>query len=419
MINRLRQPEFKALNRPEFLKPESVNNHQFYFSAEGSGITKVEIYFRSGVMYQSEKLVAGFTASLMLEATTSKNSNIVADIIDSNGASLSFFTANYSQILTLVCMQKKLPAMLELIKELLTQPAFDENDFFVLRNNAIEKYKINLKKVDFLSNRAMNKNIFGENTFFGSITTDDDYSRITTQKLRNHFSTFIKRGYTHSIISGDVSKDSRKLLDDFFSCFQNYVAENKTPIKIDFSNSKEETINVPSAVQSSIQIAFEAVGRENSDFPKLQLTNMVLGGYFGSRLMNNLREENGYTYGIGSSISPLMGNGYLTISTEVGGEVTQPATKEIEKEIHLLCSEKIHEDELTLARNYLFGSFLSNSDGVFAMADRFSTIYDCHLTYNYYENYFNTIGEMNPTHILETANKYFTKPSIKIIAGKI
>jgi predicted Zn-dependent peptidase len=92
----------------------------------------------------------------------------------------------------------------------------------------------------------------------------------------------------------------------------------------------------------------------------MRVLNTMLGGYFGSRLMTNLREDKGYTYGIGSAMVPLQHSGYFFITCEVGAEVTGEALKEIRKELDLLRSEEVKEEELSLVKNYMLGSFLGH-----------------------------------------------------------
>jgi len=145
----------------------------------------------------------------------------------------------------------------------------------------------------------------------------------------------------------------------------------------------------------------------------------VFGGYFGSRLMANIREDKGYTYGIGSAMVSFRHAGYFTISTEVGAEVTKDAIKEIYFELNKLQTEKISENELSLIRNYMLGTFLRSIDGPFALADRFKGIYFNGLNYDYYERYVETIKSITPKQLQDLANKYLKKDEmIELVVGK-
>jgi predicted Zn-dependent peptidase len=156
------------------------------------------------------------------------------------------------------------------------------------------------------------------------------------------------------------------------------------------------------------------------DHHKLQVFNTILGGYFGSRLMTNIREDKGYTYGIGSGIISLQNSGYFFISTEVGADVTKDALAEIYKEIELLRTEEVSLEELDLVKNYMLGHFLKSCDGAFNMASLFESVDSFGLDYSFYDEYINTIKTITPKTIKELGVKYFKKSDLKeVVVGKI
>jgi predicted Zn-dependent peptidase len=147
--------------------------------------------------------------------------------------------------------------------------------------------------------------------------------------------------------------------------------------------------------------------------------NTVLGGYFGSRLMANIREDKGYTYGIGSGASSLNRGGALFIATEVGADVCKAAVTEIEKEINILKTELVPENELSLVRNYMLGSLLGSLENIFSHADKFKNIYFSGLDYDYYDRYTQVIRSSTAEDVLKTANKYLNLDKFyKVIVGK-
>jgi predicted Zn-dependent peptidase len=178
------------------------------------------------------------------------------------------------------------------------------------------------------------------------------------------------------------------------------------------------TIEKEGAVQSAIRIGRVLFNKTHPDYLGMQVLNAVLGGYFGSRLMANIREDKGYTYGIGSGLVSMFGGGYFVISTEVGVEVTNAALKEIYYEIDKLQHELVGEDELELVRNYLIGVFLRSTDGPFAIGDRLKGIVGYGLGYEYYERYVETIRTITPEQLRDLANKYLKKEDlIELVVG--
>lgn len=185
--------------------------------------------------------------------------------------------------------------------------------------------------------------------------------------------------------------------------------------KSEFSPSFQ-FIEKKEAIQSSIRIGSPLISYEHKDFTRLKVMNTIFGGYFGSRLMANIREEKGYTYGIGSVVMAKENMGNLIIYTEVGTDVTQATLDEIRKEIKLMQTEKVGEEELYKVKNYLLGSLLQNTDGVFDQLERYKTLYYFNLPNNYYSKYIEEVRATTPEEIITLANTYLNDLSF-VVAG--
>jgi zinc protease len=148
--------------------------------------------------------------------------------------------------------------------------------------------------------------------------------------------------------------------------------------------------------------------RSHADFAGMKVLNAILGGYFGSRLMNNLREDKGYTYGIGSSVVPLRKGGYFVISGEVGAGVTKEALSEIKFELNRLCAEQVGESELSLVRSYLTGEMLRAVDGPFAQADLYRELIEDGLEISHFEELIDTIRHINAQQLQDLAIRYLS-----------
>ena len=162
-----------------------------------------------------------------------------------------------------------------------------------------------------------------------------------------------------------------------------------------------------------------AINRIHPDFPGLQVLNCLLGGYFGSRLMANIREDKGYTYGIGSAVVSMRDAGYFFIATEVGADVCTAALGEIEKEVNLLKSSLVESPELDLVRNYMLGSMLGSLENAFSHADKFKNVYFSGLDYGYYDDYIKTVKNIDREEIMRLAAKYLDFENFtKVIVGR-
>ncbi len=175
-----------------------------------------------------------------------------------------------------------------------------------------------------------------------------------------------------------------------------------------------------SALQSAIRLGCQTISRTHPDYPALQFVNTLLGGFFGSRLMRNIREEKGYTYSIGSAIATLKHTGFMTIVTEVGVDVTQATLAEIEKEINLLKAQVASKDEVNLVKTYMEGSMLGSLESIFSHADKFKSVLLNEMTLTYYSYYMDQIRNMSPEKVYDIANKYLDfNAMVKVVVGKI
>jgi predicted Zn-dependent peptidase len=171
--------------------------------------------------------------------------------------------------------------------------------------------------------------------------------------------------------------------------------------------------------QSAIRIGKILFNKHHPDFLAMQILNTILGGYFGSRLMKNIRENKGYTYGIGSMIVSLHHSGYFVIASEVGKDVCRAALKEIYKEMKILRETTIPEDELTVVKHYLMGEVIRMFDGPFALAESLKAIVEYGLDYDYYDKTIETIKHTTARQLLDLANQYFAPGTFtEIVAGK-
>jgi predicted Zn-dependent peptidase len=221
-------------------------------------------------------------------------------------------------------------------------------------------------------------------------------------------------------MSGKIEDKTLMLLNELFGNWKNTSTVPAFNMAYQSASDKLHYIEKPDALQSAIRIGIPLVNRTHPDFIGLQILNTALGGYFGSRLMANIREDKGYTYGIGSGIASLQQAGYFFISTEVGVDVTSATLVEIEKEVDLLKLELISEEELALIQNFMMGSLLGSLENAFSHADKFKNIYFYGLGYEYYDKYIKTVKDITPQELRDLANKYWDYDAFyKVVVGKM
>ena len=424
MLQRKIAPEFKGIDNIHLLKPQHIKLDNgcnlFYFNSGDQELVRIEWIFNNLSFDASKPLLNMVTNTMLTDGTSKLTAAEIADRVDFYGAFLQVdYGFDHSQV-TLFTLVKHLASTLPVIKAILTDSIFPEKELETFKRNQQQKLQVNLKKNDVVARRMFNKAVYG-NTIYGFGAEAADYDNLSRNDIMAHFKQMYQPVNCTIVIAGKINNDTINILSNEFSNgWQNSIG------KADTVQSKPQAIGKhfnlaekPEALQSAIRIGGPMINRLHPDFPALQVLNTVLGGYFGSRLMANIREDKGYTYGIGSGMSSFKQGGAFFIATEVGADVCKSAIQEIEKEISILKTEIIPDDELSLVRNYMLGSLLGSLENVFSHADKFKNLYFAGLDYEYYDRYTETIKTVTADYLLTLANRYFDFDGFyKVIVGK-
>ena len=392
----------------------------FTLSAGLQDLVKVEFLFLNKDFEVNDPLLNSATNRMLSDGTTKYTAQQLADHIDYYG---SFFetdeNSDFSSIM-LYSLNKHLEATLPFVSDILHNPIFPASELETYIRNNKQRLIVENEKVSSLARRKFNEVIFGEKHPYGYFVQTSDFDKLKREHLNEHF----KKKYSPSncviIVSGLVKDDSVKLLNKFFG--QTKITTeilNSSQQAFTPSTQKKHLIEKNGAVQSALRIGKPFFNRAHPDYPGMAVLNTILGGYFGSRLMSNIREDKGYTYGIGSAVASMKQDGYFFISTEVGADVTNAAIEEIYKEIEILKDEHVDNEELEMARNYMLGTFLKGMDGAFQLAERFKSIYLYDLDYSYYDRYLQKIKTIQADELRDLARKYFDLSGFyEIVVGR-
>jgi predicted Zn-dependent peptidase len=383
-------------------------------------LVKIEIIFEAGISFQKQKLVSSFTNKMLAEGTKSFTAYEIAKIFDSYGA---YYSANVDKdyaSLTLYCLTKFLDQILPVFTEIICEPKFPENELQTLANKTKQEFIVNLKKVKSVAQLNFPALVFGAKHPYGQKAEESDFDKITRQGVQSFYQKNYLNSDSRIFISGKLNKEIIKKLKYYF---------NKLNIKIDTPDfepnfkvkqkSGLHHIKVEDALQSAIWVGKKLFNKCDPDFIGMQVLNTILGGYFGSRLMSNIREDKGYTYGINSAIVSHKNDGFFAIQTEVGSKYTDATISEIHKEIALLQSKKINNTELDLIKNYISGQLIRGLDGPFAVHDKLKSAVMFDLDLNYYQHFLDQVLSITPEIIRNLANKHLQKSSLtELIVGK-
>lgn len=423
ILDRKQAPEFRAIEHISLIKPQAKllpnGCNIFYFDSGDQDLVRIEWIFGNQRFEPSKPLLNIAANTMLLEGTKSLTSAQIADKIDFYGA---FLQADYGydqSNLTLYSLNKHLGNTLPVVKDILEHSVFPESELETFIRNQLQKLQVNLRKNDILARRSFNKALFG-NTLYGLAAEPENYKSLNRADLQQLFSQMYQPCNCTIIVAGKITPASAMLIEETFGNWDNYqVHPDTTQPPVENAAELLYYIEKPEALQSAIRMGSPAINRCHPDFPALQVLITVLGGYFGSRLMTNIREDKGYTYGIGAGTSSLKHAGSLFIATEVGADVCKAAMTEVEKELKRLQDELIPEDELSLVRNFLMGAFLGSLENVFSHADKFKSLYFSGLDYGYYDLYTETVKSVGAARLQELAQRYLNFDEFyKVIVGK-
>jgi predicted Zn-dependent peptidase len=394
-----------------------INIHRI--QAGNEAVLKVDFIFNAGSLHQTKKGQASLTNRMIAEGTNKYSAKQLADALDFYGAYISTRSATDESSVTLYCLSKHLSSCLTYIYEMFTDANFPEDDLKILTQNSVQKLAVNEQKNSFLVRKYFYESIFGEENPYGSSINKGDYLNINRRDLVDFYQTNYINKLEHILISGQADEESINEMEKFCTKFSNTITKN-TILFPAFNPSKEKKKfnNKPGSSQSAIRIGRPIFNRSHKDFRKFQLLNLILGGYFGSRLMKNIREDKGLTYGIYSSLESYKNGACWYIETEMNNELREKGLFEIYKELKTLREDLIDDEELQTAKNYLLGSFLRSIDSPFSLADRYKILLDYNLEYSYYYEFIEIVKNTKAEEIRSLANEYLQEADLyEIIVG--
>lgn len=371
---------------------------------------QLEMVFPAGSFYESETLVAAATNFLMKNGTAQHSALEISEAIDYYGAYLNRTSAHENATYTLHCLSKHLPALMPTLQEVILEPGFPEEELAIYKQNMKQRLVVNLQKSDFVANRHIDRYLFGEFHPYGRVSTMEGYDALQAETLR----AFYQRHYTYNncriFMAGNVPENAIALLNEAFGKTQwndtSRIIKPELPI-LPATEKKYRIFNDENGVQGAIRIARPFPNRYHPDFPKMLVLNTVFGGYFGSRLMSNIREEKGYTYGIHSQVYNFRQASAINITTEAGRDVCEAAITEVYKEMERMQNELIDEEEILLVRNYMIGSILGDLDGAFHIIQRWKNLILNDLDENYFYNNIRTIKKISVEELQQLAKQYY------------
>jgi zinc protease len=423
MLDRTISPDFQTIKEINIPPAQTIilsNGIPLYVINVGEQpVIKIEFSFDAGNWQESQNGVSLFTSKMITEGTAKHNSAEISEYFDKFGSFTESGQGLDRANFVVYGLKKHLPDLLPMVKEILENATFPESELQTLKNIQLQTLQVNAEKTAFVANKIFRKTIFGDHHPYGNSLTKEGIEGISQEILINFYRNYWQGKPFRIFLSGNIGDSEVELLEQYFGDKKiDQASENKQVTNKLFSKGESIVIEKEGAMQSSIRIGKQLMTRKHPDFFTMLLLNEILGGYFGSRLMKNIREEKGFTYGISSNLALFGQAGYFVIGTDVKREFTQKTIDEIHKEIRILQTELISANELETVKNYMVGSFAGSLNTPFDITDRYKVIFSENLPLDFYKNYISNIQQISDVMLLEAANKYLAIDSLfEIVVG--
>jgi predicted Zn-dependent peptidase len=379
----------------------------YYINDGAEEVAMIDFVFDAGNYYEEKTTVAAAANYLLKNGTTNKSAFEITEFFEYYGAYLNRQCNNETATITLHCLSRHLKELLPVIRELITESIFPESELEIFKQNSIQRLSVNLLKCDFVANRLIDEYLYGPEHPYGKVSHKQDIEAVQKEELEDFFEKCYLKSRCRIFSAGKLPADFEQLLETHFgdlSLNENIIkpAYPRTPDP----ERKHFVSNDEKGVQGAIRIGRPFPNRHHPDFKKVLVLNTLFGGYFGSRLMANIREEKGYTYGIHSFLQNHIGDTSWIISTEAGTTVCEAAIKEIYKEMEVLRNEPVNDEELLLVKNYMMGLNLGYLDGPFQVIARWKNLILNDLGADYYYDSINTIKHISKDELQALAETY-------------
>ncbi len=408
-----------VLTRPETeILPNGIELTSFFHADQN--LISVELIFPADDLSSKTRQEEGYIFKLLAEGTKSKTSKQVADAISFLGASIDFSHQADIDTISISCLSRFLPSVLTILDELWHSPVFPDKEWNTMKETQHRQNDINLQKTSFLAGRLLRKSLYSTGLDYGYSYDQALVDSFSTEQFRNRFDQVRATGPGLVLLSGYADAAMQMQLRDWLLKFRNCrrVIRNR-----------EWTMPMPSAgiqwderadsQQSSLRIGQYAINSQHEDSALFSLTLELFGGYFGSRLMSNIREDKGWTYGIYAQRVPLVAKPHWVIGTDVKGDIILDAVEEIQKEARILQNELVPDEELKKVKNYMLGQFLSSVTNVYGLAERYRSMWVNGVDFERVERNQRIIQEAGSIEVLGMAQKYLgLEDAVIALSGK-
>lgn len=375
-------------------------------------VIRVEFVCWGGRPFEQHPLVARAAAALLREGSSKRQGSKVAEHFDYYGAGLSVPFQMDTGNLAMFSLARQLPHVLPVFVELLCEPLYALSELQSYQRRKQQSLREDMGKAEVVAYRQVTECFFGSDHPYGYNSSEAAFEALQVEWLRAHHQRCFHAGNAFVIISGHFDTKTATYIHEQLAQIPLRPPAAAGPLQLLETTPRQVKITHSPAGQAAIRMGRRLFNRSHSDANGLYVLTQLLGGYFGSRLMENIREDKGYTYNIAAAYDTLRFDGTFQIDTEVSTEYVEPTLKEIRHELRRLREELVKPEELQMTRNYLMGSFLTMVDGPFNWAETVRTLKAENQPVSALGELIKTVQNIQPAELQRLAQQYFQEEDL-------
>ena len=409
-----------AFRKPErYTLPNGISLNTIA-SAGHEEVLRIDFVFSVGQWHQVQKLQALFTCRMLREGCRGYSAASFAERLDYYGAWLELSVGMNRSFVTLYTLKKFFAHTLELVHSMLSEPAYGEEQFLTIRANNRAQLLVNMEKGDVCAQRALRKSIYGEGHPCGMSAEPEDYDALQTSHLRDFFTRYYGSRNCSIYLSGSVDDDVVKRVEQLFGVAPWGSATPVEGVQYSLHPAERKCLHItrPDALQSSIRMGALQMDVNDPDYLSMRVLTTVLGGYFGSRLMKNVREEKGYTYHISADLITNTSQVLFLAGCEALADKAEEVIAEVHNEMLRLQREPISDAELCMVRNYMTGEICRNYEGAFSLTDAYIFMEHLGLPQTHIEHTVEAIRTTDAARLQQLAQRYLRPEELYTVVVK-
>lgn len=383
-------------------------------------VNQIDVYFGGGILEQPKRYVAQLLASMIDKGSSKNSAEAIAEQMAYYGAVKGGSVSDHHIKLSLRCTSRNLPMLMPIFFDYITTPQFDDKEF----SNIVEQTRANAvvasKRVASLASIRLSQMLYGEQSMMANEFEAKSIGDVTIADLRAFHNAHFAPESCRVVLSGKVTPAIADEVARWFGSWQSCSFQPLSPWKCQPMDLRRDVIAVPGALQSGIAAAIPAIGRQHPDYIGLRILTTAFGGYFGSRLMSNIREDKGYTYGIHAYLAGRKEEGHIAIATECAAQHTEAVIDEIRHEMRRLREQPMPDEELAVVRNHMMSDLLKTFDTAFSLADYVGSTITVGVQPEYFNRQYSILQTFTPEQLQSLAQTYLVDERLRIaIAGPV